>query len=210
MEETQPLPQAELQLCDSLIIWVSTRGRRGFEGPRRVGPREGGSPFSLGSQPGHLHRGLGAAPSAPPGTLDRESATCGPRGRCVCTRTCVHVYTFVRGAGEGTGTRGGGPGRRGPVLNPQSAPPSQLWRPAPLLFPGPFPPAPRPGAGLVGHSPAHRPSAHLPSAVRPSHRDLCAPWESGPLWKPPFHPSRLAPCVQGARGGFSSWISATP
>lgn len=27
MEEAQPLPQHELPLCDSLIIWVSVRGR---------------------------------------------------------------------------------------------------------------------------------------------------------------------------------------
>lgn len=31
MEETQPLPQSELQLCDSLIIWVSTEGKVGRE-----------------------------------------------------------------------------------------------------------------------------------------------------------------------------------
>ena len=32
MEETQPLPQSELPLCDSLIIWVSARGRIGPKG----------------------------------------------------------------------------------------------------------------------------------------------------------------------------------
>lgn len=29
MDETQPLPRSELQLCDSLIIWVSTEGPGG-------------------------------------------------------------------------------------------------------------------------------------------------------------------------------------
>lgn len=32
MEETQPLPQSELRLCDSLIIWVSRMGRGGPRG----------------------------------------------------------------------------------------------------------------------------------------------------------------------------------
>ena len=86
MEETQPLPQSELPLCDSLIIWVSTRGR-GEPGDRaevlgggclvtgtsQVSLRSSGD--HLRRSGGHLRPGLRLLPSAPPVALDRESAT---------------------------------------------------------------------------------------------------------------------------------------
>lgn len=63
MEETQPLSQSELPLCDSLIIWVSARGRIG---PRGRGEflGQGGAWFShvsLRRSDGHLRPGLRVA-----------------------------------------------------------------------------------------------------------------------------------------------------
>lgn len=84
MEETQPLPQSELPLCDSLIIWVSTRGRGGPRGGGEVPGAPSSPQVSLRSKLGHLRRGPGALPSASPVALDRESATCRSRGRRVC------------------------------------------------------------------------------------------------------------------------------
>lgn len=93
------------------------QGARGAGRPRR-GPGgclvTGTSQVSLRSSGDHLRRsgghlrpGLRALPSAPRVALDRESATCGSRGRCASVSECACVYVF-EGGGRVKGALGGG------------------------------------------------------------------------------------------------------